>query len=60
MTELISDDVLDAFCVVGTEEEIAAKVNSRFGDVVDRFSIYAIDTVDEELSLRIALQLKSE
>src|SRR6204780_540342 len=38
MGEVIDDDVLDAFAVVGPIEQIASRVKARFGDVVDRFS----------------------
>jgi probable F420-dependent oxidoreductase len=40
MAELIDDDVLDAFSVVAHADDIAASVTKRFGDVVDRFSLY--------------------
>ncbi|HET9077431.1 MAG TPA: LLM class F420-dependent oxidoreductase [Acidimicrobiales bacterium] len=40
MGELISDDVLDAFAVRGTPEEIPALLHQRFGDIVDRLSLY--------------------
>ena len=38
---LITDDVLDAFAIVGEVTEIAPKVWSRFGDVVTDFSLVA-------------------
>jgi probable F420-dependent oxidoreductase len=41
MGELISDEVLDAFAVVCPIDQVAAQVQARFGDVVDRFSFYA-------------------
>jgi probable F420-dependent oxidoreductase len=41
MGELISDEVLAAFAVQGTPEEIPRLVLERFGSVVDRFSFYA-------------------
>ena len=40
MGELITDDVLDAFAVSGTPAEVAATVQQRFGDVIDRISLY--------------------
>jgi probable F420-dependent oxidoreductase len=40
MAELIDDDVLDAFSVVAPQDDVAARVIERFGDVVDRFSLY--------------------
>jgi probable F420-dependent oxidoreductase len=41
MGELIDDEVLDAFAIVGPIGTIAAQVKARYGDVVDRFSFYA-------------------
>jgi probable F420-dependent oxidoreductase len=49
MGELIDDDVLDAFAVVGPIEQIAAKVTARFGDIVDRFSFYAPYQIEPEI-----------
>ncbi|SRR5579875_242749 len=42
MGELIDDDVLDAFAVVGPLEEMATRIHARFGDLVDRFSFYTL------------------
>src|SRR3954470_11864452 len=36
MGDLIDDDVLDAFAIVGEPEEIPGKIKARVGDVVDR------------------------
>jgi probable F420-dependent oxidoreductase len=41
MADLIDDEVLRTFAVVGEPSEIASLVRERFGDVVDRFSFYA-------------------
>jgi probable F420-dependent oxidoreductase len=41
MAELIDDDVLNTFAVVGPLDDIAGKVLERFGGVVDRFNFYA-------------------
>lgn len=40
MGDLITDEVLDAFAVSGTPAEVAAAVLHRFGDVIDRISLY--------------------
>jgi probable F420-dependent oxidoreductase len=40
MGQLITDDVLAAFAVSGTPAQVAATVRQRFGDVIDRISIY--------------------
>ncbi len=41
MGDLITDDVLDAFAVAGTPSEVAAGLTARFGDLVNRISVYA-------------------
>ena len=48
MAELIDDDVLATFAVVGELDDIAGLVLGRFGGVVDRFSFYAPDAMDPE------------
>jgi probable F420-dependent oxidoreductase len=40
MGELITDDILDAFAVRGTPEEIPGQLERRFGDLVHRISLY--------------------
>jgi hypothetical protein len=41
MRDLVDDDVLHAFAVVAEPEDVGPRVRERFGDVVDRFSVYA-------------------
>jgi probable F420-dependent oxidoreductase len=41
MGDLITDDILDTFAVVGEPEQIAAGLQERYGDVVSRISFYA-------------------
>ena len=41
MGELINDDIVDAFAVVGAPEELAPKFKERYGGLVDRISFYA-------------------
>ena len=38
MPELVSDEMLDAFCVSGEYDEIAAKFLERYGDLLDEVS----------------------
>jgi probable F420-dependent oxidoreductase len=40
MGRRISDDVLDAFAVRGEPDQIPAELMKRFGDVIDRVSLY--------------------
>ena len=48
MGELIDDDVLNAFAVVGPLDQVAAEVRNRFEGLVDRFSFYAPYKVEPE------------
>ncbi len=47
MADLITDDILDAFAIVGTAEELPGKVGARWGGQLDRISFYA-DVNDTE------------
>ena len=40
MGGLIDDDVLNAFAVIGSAPEVASGLQQRYGDVVDRISLY--------------------
>lgn len=48
MADLIDDDVLNAFAVVGELDDIAGLVLQRFGGVIDRFNFYAPYAMDPE------------
>jgi probable F420-dependent oxidoreductase len=41
MRDLVDDDVLAEFAVIGAPEELGRLVPERFGELVDRFSVYA-------------------
>jgi probable F420-dependent oxidoreductase len=41
MGDLITDDIVDAFAVTGTPEEVPGKLLARYGDMVTRISFYA-------------------
>ncbi|MGH9056955.1 MAG: LLM class F420-dependent oxidoreductase [Acidimicrobiales bacterium] len=46
MGDLISDEVLDAFAVIGSPEDIPHLLEQRFGDIVDRISLYRPYSLD--------------
>ncbi len=48
MGELIDDDVLNTFAVVGQPEQIAPELHRRYGDVIQRISFYAPYKSDPE------------
>ena len=41
MGELIDDEILNTFAVVGSPEQIAPELGRRYGDVISRISFYA-------------------
>lgn len=41
MGEVIDDEVLNTFAVVGEPEQIGSELKRRYGDIVDRLSFYA-------------------
>lgn len=59
MGELIDDEILDAFAVVGSVDEVAAKVRRRFADVVDRVSFSAPYKVDPKIWRHIVTGFRS-
>lgn len=57
MDDLIEDDVLRTFAVVGEPDAAAAEVGRRFGDVVDRFTFYTPYALDAETRARFVRAL---
>ena len=41
MADLVDDEVLHTFAIVAPPEELGPAIQSRYGDLVDRFSFYA-------------------
>jgi probable F420-dependent oxidoreductase len=59
MAELIDDDVLDALSVVAAPDQVARHVLERFGDVIDRFSLYTPYALDETSRTLIVAGLRA-
>jgi probable F420-dependent oxidoreductase len=53
MAGLITDEMVDTFAVVGTPDEIPAKILARYGDMVTRISFYAPYRMDHERVLEM-------
>ena len=58
MAHLIGDDVLDAFSIVAPLGEVAGRVCERFGDLIDRFSLYQIHSLGDEAARDILREFK--
>jgi probable F420-dependent oxidoreductase len=59
MAGLITDDVLDAFSVSGNAGLVAARLRARFGDVVDRISLYTPYRVQDDQVVAVARALQA-
>ncbi|GAB2483669.1 LLM class oxidoreductase [Jatrophihabitans fulvus] len=57
MSDLIDDDVLETFAVVAEPDEVAGKVASRYGDLLDRVTLTLPH--EDELAGRIADALRT-
>jgi probable F420-dependent oxidoreductase len=58
MGELIDDDVLHAFAVVGSPEDAGREVLRRFDDVIERFGLYAPYALDPDARARVVATLR--
>ncbi|MFZ1489628.1 MAG: LLM class F420-dependent oxidoreductase [Ilumatobacteraceae bacterium] len=59
MGELIDDEILHTFAVVGEPEQIAGAIHDRYGDVISRISFYAPYRSDPERWRRVLADLRS-
>jgi probable F420-dependent oxidoreductase len=59
MGELVTDDILEAFAVVGEPEALAPGLQERYGDVVSRLSFYAPYDSDPDRWRAVMEQLKA-
>jgi len=58
MGPLLDDEVLNAFAVVGPPEEAGAEVVRRYGDVLDRLTLYTPYTADPQLVALVAASVR--
>ncbi|MDJ0767834.1 MAG: LLM class F420-dependent oxidoreductase [Ilumatobacter sp.] len=59
MGELIDDDILNTFAVVGPPESVAPELARRYGDVISRLSFYAPYESDPERWQGVMEELKA-
>jgi probable F420-dependent oxidoreductase len=59
MGNLVDDEVLNTFAVVGAPESIAPELGRRYGDVIDRLSFYAPYESDPETWTPVIEALKA-
>ncbi|GGJ40885.1 TIGR03617 family F420-dependent LLM class oxidoreductase [Streptomyces brasiliensis] len=58
MTAAVDDEVLYEFAAVGTPEEAADTLATRYGDVFDRFTLVTPYDLDENARARVAARLR--
>jgi probable F420-dependent oxidoreductase len=59
MGQLIDDEILNTFAVVGPPEAIAPELHRRYGDVIDRISFYAPYQSDPERWRQVLADIKA-
>lgn len=59
MGNLITDEILETFAVVGPPETVAPELHRRYGDVIERISFYAPYESDPERWSRVLADLKA-
>ncbi len=57
MTGLIDDTMLHTFAVVGRPDRVGPEIHRRFGDIVDRYTLYTPYPLPEQTRLRIVTSL---
>ncbi len=60
MAEMITDEVLDTFCVTGTPERAGAEIVRRFGDIAERVAFYTPGVVDPFRWAPLAAAIREE
>jgi probable F420-dependent oxidoreductase len=59
MGTMIEEDLLNAVCVVGTPEDVAAGIQARYGDIFTRAALYAPYDVAPELAAALARAVRA-
>jgi hypothetical protein len=59
MGNLITDEILKTFAVVGQPEHVAPELHRRYGDVIERISFYAPYKSDPERWAQVLDALKA-
>jgi hypothetical protein len=59
MGNLIDDEILNTFAVVGEPEQIAPELHRRYGDIIHRISFYAPYKSDPSRWSKVLADLKA-
>ncbi|MBI3213636.1 MAG: LLM class F420-dependent oxidoreductase [Mycobacterium sp.] len=58
MSGLVTDEILGAFAVVGEPDQVGARIVRRFGELVDRFTLYTPYPLDDATRATIVEGIK--
>lgn len=58
MGELISDEVLHEFAIVGAPEEIGPAMQARWGDLIAHYQVNGVGLPDQDLALSLARSIR--
>jgi probable F420-dependent oxidoreductase len=59
MNTLVDDSVLALFAAIGQPEEVGAEIRQRYGDSVDRFTLYAPYELSDEARTAVVTAIKA-
>ncbi|HWF53127.1 MAG TPA: TIGR03617 family F420-dependent LLM class oxidoreductase [Solirubrobacteraceae bacterium] len=59
LADVIPEEVLDAFAVVGTPEEVVAELHRRYADVITRISVSLPDDLDPDRRAELLAALRA-
>ena len=60
MADLVDDTVLNTFAVVATPDQAGPEIQRRYGDLIDRYTLYAPYALDDEVRRRVVTGLHKE
>ena len=60
MADLVDDTVLHTFAVVAVPDQAGPEIRRRYGDLIDRYTLYAPYTLDDEVRRYVVTSLHKE
>ena len=60
MADLVDDTVLNTFAVVATPDQAGPEIQRRYGDLIDRYTLYAPYALDDEVRRHVVTGLHKE
>jgi hypothetical protein len=60
MAGLVDDTVLNTFAVVAAPDQAGPEIHRRYGDLVDRYTLYTPYALDDEVRRHVVTSLRKE